>query len=343
MSWYNPASWFGGGGQPSTGGIGGANQYGAAAIPSNYKLSPQDINASRQAITAQQAPQANLGPDPVQLANNVNNQAGYTAQANVGSGQGNVGGAAGGAGGTATNPAFMGLYQGAIGQLQNAYNGLFGANGAGGGQFDQAVGQAAGNIQKGYQAQANTLGANYAQAQNQMPWELVGRGANSSSWADNNLNYAQQQFQNSNQQLQSSEQKDLAGLQQQEAGIKGQYGGYLAGYNNPQYQAMLQNAPSYIQSEALNNALQQLGNLQYTQGSNTPISQAIGGLQQNPSYQDQGGANIQNALKALAGSPTTQAAQNQIAQGIYSNPSNPQSQGYWQNYWQQLQQPTPTR
>ncbi len=129
----------------------------------------------------------------------------------------------------------------------------------------------------------------------------------------------------------------MANIAQQESGIKNQYGGYLNAFNNPDFQSMLGNAPSYIQSEQYGNVLNDLANAQYTQGVNTPMSQAITGLQNNPSYQQTGSGNIGNALTALAGTPTTQAAQNQIAQGIIGNPTNQQTPSVWNNFWQQLQ------
>ncbi len=215
---------------------------------------------------------------------------------------------------------------------------MFGNGQPGQGIYGQAVGQAAGNIQSGYQGQQNALNASYEQAQNQMPWELVGRGAGNSSWADNNLGYANQQYNSSNQQLGAAEQKDLAGLEGQEQGIENQYGTEMSQYNNPQYQAALNQDPAYVQSEILNSLNQNVGNLAYTQGANTPISQSIAQLQQNPSYTQTGSGNISGALQALAGSGAPTAVQNQVASGILGNPTNPQGNNVWSNYWQQLQQ-----
>ena len=230
------------------------------------------------------------------------------------------------------------LFNPALQTLTSAYSSLFGNGQPGQGIYGQAVGQAAGNIQSGYQGQQNALNASYEQAQNQMPWELVGRGAGNSSWADNNLGYANQQYNSSNQQLGAAEQKDLAGLEGQEQGIENQYGTEMSQYNNPQYQAALNQDPAYVQSEILNSLNQNVGNLAYTQGANTPISQSIAQLQQNPSYTQTGSGNISGALQALAGSGAPTAVQNQVASGILGNPTNPQGNNVWSNYWQQLQQ-----
>jgi len=233
----------------------------------------------------------------------------------------------------------------ALGNLQSAYTTLFGNGQPGQGQYGQAAGQAAGNVQQNYQSQQNQLSDSYAQAQNQMPWELVGRGAGSSSWADNNINNAQQQYGNSLQGLNAGETKDLGSIAQAENQAQGQYSGYLNAFNNPAFQAALNNSDEYYQNSQYGSLLQDLANAQGTEGAQTPLPTAVAQLQNNPSYVQSGSGNIASALQNLAGTPTTQAAQNQIAQGIVGNPTNPTS-SIWSNYWQQLQQnpntPAPT-
>lgn len=228
-------------------------------------------------------------------------------------------------------------FGGVLGQIQNAYNGLFGTNGQQG-TYQNALGSAEGNLAQNYGAQQSALDANFGQAQNQMPWELVGRGANNSSWADNNVNYAQQQQQNSTNQLNANEQSAQAGLVGQMNQTQGQYGADIANYNSPTYQSYLNQAPSYIQGEEYSQAAQNLANLAGTAGANQSIPAELQQIQNIPAYQQTGGNAIASQLQALAGSPTTQAAQNQIAQGIVGNPTNPGAPSVWSNYYQQLQQ-----
>jgi hypothetical protein len=350
MSWYNPGDIFGKAANVAGDAVRGVEH----AVGLGLGNSP--TNVLNLAATGQGFQQS-----PMQLDANVvpatsSNTPGNAMAAGTGTGGGAAGGGGTTSGGTGTsgtpapgtnanggNANFTDLFNGAVGTLQNSYNNLFGNGQPGQGIYGQAAGQAAGNVQGNYANQQQQLGNSYAQSQNQLPWELVGRGAGSSSWADNNINAAQQNYNTSNQGIQTNEAKDLANIQQQEQGAASQYGTYLnpnnpGSFTNPQFLAMLNNAPSYIQSEDLSNVNNDAANLAYTQGVNTPMSTAIAQLQQNPSYQQAGSTNIQNILSALAGTPTTQAAQQQILQGIAGNPNNPSTPSNFTNYWQTLPQ-----
>ena len=359
MSWYNPGNIFGHalnaaqntveygslhapksvttpdigtqmtgnfGGAPANS-IGTAGDFGGAPAPTTSQATPADVSASGGGTGG--------------------GAAGGT------SGGGTGGGAAGGTSGGGTPASntnanggqsnFTDLFNGAVGTLQNSYNTLFGNGQPGQGAYGQAAGQAAANVQGNYANQQEQLGQSFAQSQNQLPWELVGRGAGSSSFADNAIQNAGQNYTTSNQGIETNEAKDLADIQRQEQGAANQYSTYLnpnnaGSFTNPQFLAMLNNAPSYIQSEDLSNVNNDNANLAYTQGANTPMSTAISQLQQNPSYQQGGSTNIQNILSALAGTPTTQAAQQQVVQGIAGNPNNPQTPSNFTNYWNTLPQ-----
>lgn len=328
MSWYNPVSWFQNSPAPN-------NSTGLVGQNGNPVALPKTSNSNAVSIPQlnTDVQNGNLSPfssdvsSPPATTNNVSNTPGNQ----MASGTGGGGGSANANGGS---NSFLPTFQGALNTIQGAYNGLFGQGGQPG-TYDNAVGSANANVQQGYQAQANSLGGQYAQASNQMPWELVGRGAGNSSWADNNINYANQQFNNSNQQLAANEQADLAKNISAENQAKSTYGQDIKNWNDPQFQAMLANAPSYVQSEQYSNEQQALANLAGTAGANQPIPAELAQLNRNPTYQQQGGTNIGAALQALANTPTTTAAQNQIAQGIIGNIANP---GVWSNYWQQVQQ-----
>jgi hypothetical protein len=230
---------------------------------------------------------------------------------------------------------FTGIFNNSLGQIQNAYNSLFGSNG-GTGTYQSAVGSAAANLQNGYADQQGNLNAAYEQSQNQLPWELVGRGANSSSWADNNVNNAQQQFNNSTGQLNSAEAGSLAGLSSQEAQNQALYQQDIANWNNPQFQAMLNTMPAYEQSEQYSNLQQAQANLAGTAGANQSIPAELANIQNTPVYQQQGGAALGQQLQALANSGAPTSTQQQIGSALTANQTNPDN-SVWTNYFQTLQ------
>jgi|ERR1039458_2045997 hypothetical protein len=223
-----------------------------------------------------------------------------------------------------------------LGQLQSAYNGLFGNGQPGQGEYGQAAGAEAANVAANYGNQQQALSNSFGQSQAQLPWEYAGQGVGQSSYAQNAENFASNAYNTGVQGIQTGQTADQAHIQQAENAAQGQYSGYLGLYNNPVLQKALQNSDEYYQNSQYGALAGDLVSAQQMAGQQTPLPTAVAQLASNPSYQQKGSTQLQNQLNSVNQLPTSTAAQNQISAGIAGNPNNPQGTSLYSPYLQQV-------
>lgn len=243
-------------------------------------------------------------------------------------GSGSSSSSSGGAG--TSNPTYS-SFQNYLGQLQSAYGSLFGN----GGLYDQQTQSRENADQSNYGSQKDALNQQYAQNSQQLPEIYGARGIGDSSYAADALGYAKNTYGDNFSQIGNAETSDLSALQAADQQAKGQGMSQLKAYQDLVNNGTLASMPNYEQAEQLSNLM----------NSNVSAQGQLGGTGSNASFlssiaspvQNQGTSQLQSQLSALSSSPTTSAAQNQIAAGLIGSSSlTPQQQAQGQSYWNQV-------
>ena len=243
----------------------------------------------------------------------------------------NTGGATGSSSAAPASNPYFSQFQNYLGSLTGAYNSLFGDNG----QFAQQAQSRENADNANYGSQKDALQNQYAQSSELLPGMYGARGIGSSSYAEDAKNYADKTFNDNMSQIGNAQTNDLAAIEAAKNGQIAQGKQTLQNYqfyNNP---ANFNNLSSYQQAGELGDIQNQLTSARGLQGSTGSNAAFLSGIA--APVQNQGTAQLQAQLSALAGSPTTAAAQNQIATGLINNSQlNPQQQQAAQGYWKQV-------
>jgi len=256
-----------------------------------------------------------------------------------------TGGTGGGTGGGTATPAPADLSQykapvlDRIHQIQQAYDVL-------NGNVDKQVQDQTNQYNQQYDTQAKQLNDAFVTQQGQLGGSMAARGLGQSSFLGDAQGQAANIYNTNNDALTQGRTDMLAGL-----GRTAQQQHTQNATALQQYQDMINNLGQYDQAEkaSAGAGVAGLQNLNNTLGSNLGAVQTqsaglgtnadfVKSLQQYAPQANQGTAQLAEQLQKITTSGAPKFAKDQIAQGLIKQAqlSDPNAQGYWNNYYQQL-------